>query len=294
MTLTQYEAFLKTVELGSLTRAAMELDYTQSGITHMLNALEQDCGMQLLIRDRTGVRLTADGELLLPYVQEVCNSQRRFSDQLKSMRNLESGLVRIGTFASVSAQWLPGMLRSFRNDYPGIDFELLHGTNKENEAWTMSGRVDLSFIKLPAVQPLKTIFLHRDPLVAVLPQEHLCAGKEPFPIGDLPNYAYIHLNDGTENEIDELLKHYRVYPKVHFSEVDDYAILAMVENGLGISILPKLVLERTSRQIVSVPLDVPAYRDLGIAVCEKQPLSAAAKRFLQYAQDWICANYPKN
>lgn len=294
MTLTQYEAFLKTVELGSLTRAAMELDYTQSGITHMLNALKQDCGMQLLIRDRTGVRLTTEGELLLPYMREVCSSQRRFSDQLKSMRDLESGLVRIGTFVSVSAQWLPGMLRSFRNDYPGIEFELLHGTNAENEVWTMSGRVDLSFIKLPAVQPLKTVFLHRDPLVVVLPQNHICAKKETFPIKELPNHAYIHLKDGTENEIDELLKHYRVYPKLHFSEVDDYAILAMVENELGISVLPELVLEKTARRIVSMPLDVPAYRDLGIAVNEKKELSAAAKHFLRYVQDWIRANYSES
>ena len=127
MSISQYEAFLKTIELGSLTKAAESLGYTQSGISHMLNALENECGLKLLVRDRSGVRITSDGQQLLPYFQGICNGQHDLSQKINEIHRLESGLVRVGTFTSVSAQWLPGMIKRFREDYPKIKFELLHG-----------------------------------------------------------------------------------------------------------------------------------------------------------------------
>ena len=71
-------------------------------------------------------------------------------------------------------------------------------------------------------------------------------------------------------------------PKVHFTTWDDYAIMSMVESGLGISILPELILRRIPYRIVAKELDVPAYRNIGIVLRSKKTASLAVKRFLEY------------
>ena len=79
MSISQYQAFLKTIELGNLTRAAEDLGYTQSGITHLLNSLESDCNLKLLVREKSGAYATADGEELMPYFEEICQSYDNLS-----------------------------------------------------------------------------------------------------------------------------------------------------------------------------------------------------------------------
>jgi DNA-binding transcriptional LysR family regulator len=139
MNIQKYEAFLKTVEMGSLTKAAQALGYTQSGISHMLNALEKDWSLTLLSRDRSGVSITSDGLQLLPLVQNICNAHRELINKIGNLHGLESGLVRIGTFTSVAVHWLPNMIKTFQNEYPNIDFELLHCDYTEIENWIVAG-----------------------------------------------------------------------------------------------------------------------------------------------------------
>jgi DNA-binding transcriptional LysR family regulator len=168
---------------------------------------------------------------------------------------------------------------------------LLHGTYEENEEWIIQGRVDCAFIRIPSTKQLETIFLKRDPLVAVLPENHTHAKDTFFPISSLSKYPYIKLNEGDDDEISEIFEIHQINPDVHFDEEDDYAIIAMVENGLGISILPELVLKNASRKIISKELEIPAYRDLGIAYKDKSLISDSAQKFLTYIQLWISEEY---
>lgn len=292
MNISQYEAFLKTIELGSLTKAAQTLGYTQSGITHMLNALESEFRMKLLNRDRSGATVTSDGMQLLPYIQAVLNCQHNLNNKLDEIHRLESGLIRVGTFTSVSAQWLPGMIKNFRLDFPKIQFELLHGTYQENEKWLMDGRLDCAFVRVPANKQLETIYLRRDPLVVVLPENHPLAHDAFFPISGLSKYPYIKLDEGDDDEISEIFTIHQIAPNVQFIEKDDYAVIAMVEKGLGISILPELVLKNISRKVVYKELEIPSYRDLGVAVKDTTMLSTSAQIFLTYVQTWISKEYP--
>ncbi|MHC1722837.1 MAG: LysR family transcriptional regulator [Aminipila sp.] len=291
MNISQYETFLKTIELGSLTRAAEALGYTQSGVSHMLNALESDCELKLMIRDRSGVRITADGQQLLPYFQSICNGQHNLTEKINEIHRLEYGLVRVGTFTSVSSQWLPGMIKRFCADYPKIQFELLHGTNEELENWVINGRVDCAFVKIPTIQKLEAIFLRRDPFVAILPENHALAKDPILPISALAEYPYIKLDESVDDGISEIFESHHIKPNVCFVEKEDYAIIAMVDNGLGISVLPELVLKDTARKIVIKDLDIPADRDIGIAVKDKNMLTASAQKFLTYVQLWIKEEY---
>ncbi len=289
MSFTKYEAFIKTVELGSLTKAAEALGYTQSGISHILNALESECKMKLLSRDRSGIRMTSQGQELLPYFSRLCTNYRELAEKIDELNGLESGLVKVGTFTSVSTHWLPSILQSFRAVYPNITFELVHGDYPEIENWIIKGQVDCGFTRLPLSSGFETVFIKTDRILAVLPEGHPLAGLERVPVESLLKYPCIMYEKDTAGGIKEMLNTYTVKPNTQFVAQDDYAMIAMVEHGLGISVLPELVLQRTPYRIVIKELEPPLHRDLGLAFKPEATRSPATGRFLTHVKKWAAA-----
>ncbi|MCX4327897.1 MAG: LysR family transcriptional regulator [Lachnospiraceae bacterium] len=282
MNIQKYLAFIKTVEYGSFTRAAERLDYSQSGISRMIKDLEREWEISLLERSRSGVRLTSDGLALLPYAKSVCEEYRKLQTQVDEINGLQSGIIRIGTFSSVATHWLPNIIKKFQNDYPNINYELLLGDYTEIENWILEGRVDCGFLRLPAHPDLETYFLEQDKLLVVLSANHELADCSHFPVKALTDYPFMLLEKGAKAEISEILERYNITPKIHFTTWDDYAIMSMVESGLGISILPQLILQRVPYKIITKELDVPAFRNIGLALRSKKNSSLAVKRFLEY------------
>ena len=266
----KYLAFVKTVECGSFTNAAEILSYSQSGISRMINDLEKEWNVSLLERGKGGVKLTSDGLKLLPYAQNVCNEYLKLQMQVSELNGLHSGLIRIGTFSSVATHWLPKVIKKFQSDYPGIDYELLLGDYTEIENWILEGRVDCGFLRLPANAELETSFLEQDKLLVVLPETHPLADCDRFPVNALCDYPFMLLEKGAKAEISEIFEKCNLAPKIHFTTWDDYAIMSMVESGLGISILPQLILQRIPYRIIIKELDVPAYRNIGLAMRSKK------------------------
>lgn len=282
MKIQKYIAFVKAVEYGSFTKAAEALNYTQSGISRMINDLETEWCVSLLERGRAGISLTSDGLKLLPQLKRICNEHDILVRQIKDLHDMRSGLIRVGTFSSVATHWLPNMIKAFRKDYPRIDFELLLGDYTEIESWIIEGRVDFGFLRLPTKAELETIFLEQDRLLAVLPQDHPFANCDKLPINELSNSPFMLLEKGAKAEISNYFQENDILPQVNFTTWDDYAIMSMVESGLGISILPELILQRIPYQIIAKELEVPAFRNIGIAMRESKSLSFAAKEFLEY------------
>lgn len=139
-------------------------------------------------------------------------------------------------------------------------------------------------MRLPAHPQLETIFLEQDRLLAVLPENHSLAHLERVPVVSLCDEPFMLLEKGAKTEISEIFERCSLTPNVRFTTWDDYAIMSMVESGLGISILPELILKRVPYQIAIKELDVPAYRKIGVALRSKKTASLAVKRFLDYLQ----------
>ena len=284
MNISKYLAFVRTVEYGSFTRAAEMLNYSQSGISRMISDLESDWKVTLLERGKSGVRLTSDGTRLLPYVRSVCEEYRKLQMHVDELNGLQSGLIRIGTFSSVATHWLPDIIKRFQADYPNIEYELLLGDYSEIENWIAEGRVDCGFLRLPTVPDFETILLKKDDLLAVIPEDHRLAQLEKFPITAFSGEPFMLLEKGGNYEISELLQRNNVQPDVRFTTWDDYAVMSMVEKGLGIAILPALILKRIPYHILTKPSDVPAFRNIGIAFRSRKSLSLAAERFIGYCE----------
>ena len=234
--ISKYLAFVKTVEYGSFTKAAEMLNYSQSGISRMINDLENDWKITLLERGKSGVRLTSDGTRILPYVRSVCEEFDKLSIQVDELNGLQSGLIRIGTFSSVATHWLPGIIKRFQESYPNIEYELLLGDYSEIEAWIAEGRVDCGFLRLPTLPEFETISLKRDPLLAVIPESYPLAEQKEFPITEFDGQPFMMLEKGGNYDITELFERHGIHPVVRFTTWDDYAVMSMVEQGLGIAI----------------------------------------------------------
>ena len=281
-TIQKYQALVETVRAGSISAAARRLSYSQSGVSRMIADLERDWGISLLERGRKGVRLTADGQQVMPFVEAVCEDQRRLRERVAEVVGAQTGLIVIGTFSSVATHLIPPAIERFTREHPGIEYELRMGDYSEIESWVADGLVDFGFLPYPPQEPREDLareVVATDELMAVVPQGHELAAREAISLDELAAEPFILLERGSDNEISPLFKIADLSPTVCLSTWDDYAIMSMVENGLGVSILPNLILTRCPYRIEQRPLDPPVTRDLA-AVYRPGLLSTSARAFL--------------
>ena len=280
--LIKYRAFLTAASMGSFTRAGEALGYSQSGISRMIADLEREWGVKLLERDRGGVRLTSEGHELLPAVQAVYDEQGRLQARIDSMSGLESGLIRIGTVTSVATHWLPNIIKQFHKDYPNIDYEITTSGYSEVERMIAEGKVDCGFVRLPTWPSFDTIYLGHDELKVVMATDHPMASADRFPIRALGDYPFMTIDKQGDSDSAPIVEKYGIRIQSHMTTWDDYAVFAMVEKGLGISVQPALILRRLPFNLVVKSFDEPQYRELALVMRNRESIPLAAKRFIDY------------
>lgn len=280
--MNRYEIFMKVVNKGSFTKAAEELGYTQSAVSQMVKALEDELSTTLISRSRKGITLTPDGKQYLPFIKQLYNSYRELKEKHKEMLGLEEGLIRIGTFSSVSCHWLPSLIKDFKQIYPSVHFVLQQGDYTSIVNYVNEGSVDFGFINPEAAKDLETIALQQDEMLAVLPIGHPLADKEKVSLSDLTKEQFILLEEGELSEPLEFFKKHHIQPNIQYRVHDDYTIMSMVEKGLGISILPQLVLNKVNYDIVLKEISPPIVRTIGITYKNKQTLPIASRYFIDF------------
>lgn len=289
----KYEALIKAVDMGSLTRAAEALGYTQSGMSHIVNTLEAEWGVHLLLRDRSGVRLTPEGEALLPHIRQAVQAEGALKQQVAALKGLMTGTVRLACINSVSAYLLPRVIRSFHVAHPGVRFDLFHGDYAEVERWVAEDVVECGITMLPTGKELHGEELLQDRMMVVLPPEHPHEG-ERFPMQALNGapFVYHSLHSRGFRVLEEELRQAGVKPDIHFTAKDDYSLMAMVECGLGISVLSELFLLRTPYRLIVKELDPPVHRQIGVVMKSPKRLSLAASRFLKHIKQEAAKLWP--
>ena len=289
LSLKKYEAFVKTVELGSLTKAAAALGSTQSRISHVLSDLEEEYGFSLLKRSRGGIQLTRAGSMILPRMQEILSLDQQLEELIQDIRDAEAGLLRLGVFTSVAVHWLPGMIRSFQEAHPKVELQMMSGDYHDMEQWLKNKEIDVGFVTLPAPGDVRTIPLYEDPLVAIFPRDHRLAKLPSIPPKELEPEPFISLLHSSSHDIHRALDQAGIRPDIKFSTKDDYAILAMVEQGLGVSIVPQLLLKGNQKELEVRPLDPPVSRTIALAVPSGEQLPVV-DAFVETAVSWLKTN----
>ncbi len=287
MNLSKYEALTAVVEQGSLTLAARELGCTQSAVSHSLESLEKELGFPILKRSRAGVSLTTEGERLMPSVRALLSSAEQLEQTAAAIRGLDAGMVRIGAFTSVAVHWLPVVLKEFQTDYPNVDFRLLNGDYHDVEQWLQDGSIDIGFVNVPCALDCECIPLMEDRLLAILPLDSRFASYPKFPLVECETEPFISLLKSSDHDARRALEAAGVKPNVRFYTKDDYAIIAMVEQGLGMSIMPELLLKGRQDRLLTLPLIPEAKRTIGIAIAAGSKAGPATKRFADYVVRYV-------
>ena len=287
MSLAKYKMFMTAVEQGSLTKAAQLMGCTQSAVSHSIDSLEKELGFALLKRSRSGMHLTIEGEQLMPALRNLLNSAEQLDQTASSIRGLDTGTVRIGAFTSVAVHWLPPILKEFQQDYPRVDFKLLNGDYHDVEQWLSDGSVDIGFVNMPCHLDCECIALMEDRLLAILPLNSRFASYPRFPLVECETEPFISLLESSDHDARRALESAGVKPNVRFYTKDDYAILAMVEQGLGMSIMPELLLKGRQYHLHMLPLIPEAKRTIGLAVAAGDKAGPATRRFVDYVVRYV-------
>ncbi|MEH7495579.1 LysR family transcriptional regulator [Neobacillus niacini] len=280
----QYKVFLTVVERGSFTKAGEKLGLSQSGVSHNISTLETELGIVLLRRNRNGISLTDAGERVLPYVRQLVHHAKLLEQEAALIQGIEVGSIKIGTFPSFSSRFLPGLIRNFINKYPGIQIELYEGGYDDIQDWIASGMVDIGFLTLPA-REFDTIQLLKDKLFVLVPENHPLNTMKLVQVKSIHNESFIMPKAGCDVLLKTLFRENNVLPNVLFEIVDNNTIISMVQEGLGITILPEMVLPKNILYAKVIPLDTDLYREIGIAIKSFKQSSPSIREFIEIVKE---------
>jgi DNA-binding transcriptional LysR family regulator len=260
---------------------------TQSGVSYAVSTLEAELGFILLKRDRSGISLTSNGERILKHVQIILRQEELLRQEAAAIRGVYTGTVRLGTLSSVSMQWLPGILSRFHKTHPLIEIKTYQGCYDEMNDWISNGTVDFGFLSLPTSKSFEVIPLKKDKLFVILPPEHPLRHQKVISFDQLENQPFIMPQWGEDDNIKRSLNENKVKLQIQYELMEEQTILEMVKMGLGISILPELILVNVPENVHIIDLDKPNYRIIGIAALSLKDLSPAAKKFIDCTRSWL-------
>jgi DNA-binding transcriptional LysR family regulator len=289
MSLSAYEVFVAIAERGSFAAAAHQLNLSPSAVSHALASFEEDLGFALFVRNRSGVRLTSGGEALLPTVREVLQCNEKLEQQASKLLGLEAGTVRIGAFSSVSVAWMPKIIRSFSDLYPNIEVAIEQGGYDDVIEWIIKSRVDLGFVTLPVAPGLDVTPLHADPLVCIAPPSFEPRNKAYMTVAELAEHNVVLQGEGYGKETQQLLASHKISIKSSARAIDDAAIIAIVESGLGISVVPQLALLNYRSSVQVFPFYPSESRAIVLASLSHEGLAPAAKAMHKHIVESVAA-----
>ena len=287
MNIRKYEAFVRAVELGSLSKAAEQLGYTQSGISHMMQSLEDEVGFPLMVRTSTGIQPNSEGEMLLPVIHQLLNTSESLEQHIAKIKGIDTGRIRIAAYPSVAAYWLPGIIRTFQKDYPNVEIQIIEVGSGAIESIMAARQAELCIYAGGEGKEFEWVPLCRDRMMALLPPGHPQAGNESLPLEELAGEEFIMPMPDYDGEVRFILDKLDHWPHILFSACSDYTIINMVTEGLGVSILPELLLKNYNHRAVAMPIEPAQERVLGIGVPQLKSASPVTRNFIRYVEQYV-------
>ena len=282
----RYEIFLKVAELGNITLAADALSYTQSGVSHAIAAMEREAGCTLFHRSKTGVTLTENGRQLLPLVQELVNKQHSLDQAMDALSNRVAGTLRIGSFTSFTAIWMARIIQDFTTQYPDVKIELTNGVYRDIENGIAEGRLDCGFLSAIENDPLNFTPLFDDPMMVILSPKHALAKEKALPLHDLKKYPFISQFQGSNHDMQQVLKKAKIRPKTKYTLDDDISVMGMVAQDEGIALVPEMMIETCAFDLAAIPLNPPQHRTIGLATLPIKETTLLVRTFVAFCKSY--------
>lgn len=279
------EALLMAVDLGSFTKAAEVLGYTQSGLTHMMNSLEKEIGFPVLVRGRSGVSLTAEGRRIEPAVREFLQANTRLNHVIAQAGAAKGEVLRISAYASIAMHWLPAIIQQFRSECPNVDVDIRMADHVDGPYELLeNGTMDAIFVSRQDEGSYDWVHLKDDAMYAVLPKYYPIGKRRSFPVAEFDGKEFIMPSQGFDKDILRIFNRLNVRPDIRPTAVDDQTVISMVAHGLGVSMMTELTLKGRAEAVMIRPVAPASSRELGVAVRSMQEASAALVRFIDCTQ----------
>ena len=259
------EILMTAVDLGSFTKTSEVVGYTQSGLTHMMDALEKEVGFPLLQRSHNGIQLTAQGRRLMPAIREFLRANAILENEIQAIAEQKTEVIRIAAYASIAMHWMPEILYRFRRLCPetNVDLRMVDHALEPFELLE-SGQADVIFASRQNLNYSNWVPLYRETMYAILPKDYPLRGRSEFPLEEFADHDFLMPYGNFDSDVNAAIKPVGIKLKAKASKVDDETVIRMVGRGLGLSMMSELMIRGRTDDVQCVPVYPPAFRELGM------------------------------
>jgi len=246
----QLEAFVQVAARHSFSRAAEALHLTQPSITARIQALERELGEEMFERAGRTVRLTDAGTIFLPYAKRMLQMLREAKEGVEEVRGVQAGRLRLGSALTISTYVLPRILRTFHSHYPGVEVIVHTGRSEQVLNMLLGDEVQVGLVRSLMHPDVETVDLYDDKVILVANPDHPFAARRQATIEEVGSQPVILADRGSSyyGLIHDLFRQAGVVPNVAMEMDSMEATKRMVEEGIGIALLPRVCLERELKQ----------------------------------------------
>jgi DNA-binding transcriptional LysR family regulator len=287
MDLRRIRHFVVLAETLNFRRAAERLHMAQPPLSVSIQKLEAELGTKLFTRETTGVSLTPSGRAALAEARKLLFHGAQLGAMARSAIEGTGGTLQVGFVGTTTYGMLQKLVPLFRAEYPGVELVLRESTSVEIVQHLEDHSLDIGLVRTPLLRATSAALtvLEQDEFVAALPRGHALAGQGPLHLGDLANEPFVMYVPGAATGLHSAAmlacQQAGFIPKVAQQAVQVQTLLALVESGLGVALVPSVMQRYASDKIEYRPLlDVPASAAIGLALAYMpQTETPAAGRF---------------
>lgn len=273
------EILMTAADLGSFTKASEVVGYTQSGLTHMMDALEKEVGFPLLQRNHNGITLTEQGLQLMPAIREFLKANANLENQIKQISEQKSEVIRIAAYASIAMHWMPELLYRFKRICPEVNVDLrMVDDALEPFELLESGQTDVIFASRQHYSFCDWIPLYNETMYAILPKDYPLNGRTHFPLEEFEGLEFLMPYGRFDMDVKAALSPLGIKLNARTARVDDETLIQMVGKGLGVTMMSELMIRGRTDNVLCIPVAPKSIRELGMGTHVKKKETESVRR----------------
>lgn len=282
------EILMTAADLGSFTKASEVVGYTQSGLTHMMDALEREIGFPLLRRSHNGIQLTEQGARLMPAIREFLQANANLENQIQAIAAQKTEVIRIAAYASIAMHWMPEILYRFRRLCPEINVDL-RMVDHALEPFELleHGQTDVIFASRQNYSCCDWVPLYQETMYAILPRDYPLGNRTAFPLDEFAGLDFLMPHGRFDLDVKAAMAQVGVTLNALPSRVDDETVIRMVGRGLGVSMMTELMIRGRTDDVVCVPVLPATVRELGMGTHIRKPEAESIRKLKACVLDFM-------
>ena len=286
MTLTQIHTLLAVLDYGGFTEASKRMFMTQSAVSQAIATLEQELGVEILIRERRkALQLTDAGSRIASHLRAITREVNAVKEIAEQEKHNPTRTLRIGCFPSACACILPGIIRYFETYHPQIKIIPYEENSSEIIDSVQNETIDAGFVHFPVTE-MYSVPVYQDKFTVVLPDAHPLAKNNAISVEELVGEPLIISKGRYELSIMALFKEKNITPVIKYEFNHPDTAISFIRQGLGIALLPELTLKAVAGELCSVPLEPTFYRQISLLVKEA-PVEGSPLFLLQMCMETL-------